>query len=158
MFTPEEMTSLCTIVLQVDATVIAGILILLTIRSFVYETDKIKIREIIKPNWAVSFVGSPFAGSAIFALMTLGNTKSPNSETIADLSISLAVIGFLYMIIVFAKLYLIEMPEIQPEKLPRIARWRYYRNRKKKQKEMREKIKKEMGKIRERYRKIFEEL
>ncbi len=105
---PSDLSQIVNTVLQIDATVIAGILILLTIRSFIFEREGKVSKHIPKPSWVVGLVGTPFAFSAILLLLHLMAVVNPanSKESFDDSGIiffgmGFTVIGFMYMIWIF---------------------------------------------------------
>lgn len=156
-----DLTQIANIILQIDGTTLAGVLILLTIRSFVSENDPRRSRFQIQPNWVVGLVGTPFAFSALIVVFQLLGLLSPNPLDPADVAdfekynaqllqaaSVFTVIGFLYMIWVFFKINsrVIKKPkEIKKTKLDiRIERFFAKRKRDKRKKE-----------IQKRYEEIF---
>lgn len=162
-----ELSHIADIVLQIDATTLAGILILLTIRSFVFERENKLMKHLPKPSWVVGLVGTPFAFSAIVVLFYMMNPLTPAPPLPTPDSIEIAsdnqqiffatgftVIGFLYMVWVFFKINMREK-----KKSKNIERnWFEQRIYKFKMKRKRKKLRKEMGKIQERCMKFFEKL
>jgi hypothetical protein len=145
-------------ILQIDATTLAGVLILLTIRSFVSTKDPAKARYAIRPSWVVGLVGTPFAFSAMMVLFSMIGVFSPvppsginYAQQDMGSSVSVAgmftIVGFLYMIVVFFKINMpVKKPkEVKEDPLTKII------NKFLKQRTRRKRIK---G-IRKRYEKIF---
>lgn len=97
-------------ILQIDATVIAGILILLTITSFVEQRDTQSSKPVLKPRKAVGYVGIPFALSAIIALLASmpltpsAKIAAQDQDSLLIIAIGLTLIGFGYMIGVFIQI------------------------------------------------------
>lgn len=86
-------------IIQIDATIIAGILILLTITKSIRTTD-----EFWLPKGVTSIV-LPFAASALLAIWQLINDFSPKPEgNFILLSLILMFVGFLYLAGVVAKI------------------------------------------------------
>src|SRR5690242_2437450 len=80
-------------ILQVDATVIAGVLILLTIKSVMLGTEELKKDA--------SFVAIPFACSAIVALADDLNLPviMNGIDILLLISVIFAMIGFVYLVV-----------------------------------------------------------
>jgi hypothetical protein len=82
-------------IIQVDATVIVGVLILLTLSNLFGPN---KFEGIQKINFTfVSIL--PFAGSAI--AIGLGNLIDRIGYAFRDLALILMVVGFIYLIVIF---------------------------------------------------------
>lgn len=82
-------------IIQIDATVIAGILILLTITKFVRTTEEFWLPK------AVSSIVIPFAISALLAIWQLLKDFSTTPEgNFIPVSLLAMAIGFLYLIVV----------------------------------------------------------
>ncbi|MGI0026365.1 MAG: hypothetical protein ACREAD_00795 [Nitrosopumilaceae archaeon] len=95
-------------ILQVNGTVIAGILILLTIKSFKGDHNETFTRIKITPKDAVAYVIIPFSISAIIAVsdafkITTTQTNSTGIDWLLIGSAIFTVIGFVYLaIVIFA--------------------------------------------------------
>lgn len=148
-------------ILQIDGTTLAGILILLTIRSFVSTKEPTKLRYAIRPSWVVGLVGTPFAFSAMVVLFPMVGMFSPVPSSginyaQQDMGSTIGVaggftmVGFLYMIAVFFKINMaIKKPkEIKEDPIAKIIN-KFLKRR------SRGKMRKEM---RKRYQKFFDEL
>lgn len=104
-------------ILQIDATVIAGVLILLTVTSFVEQRDAQSSKPLFKPRRAVGYVGIPFALSAIIALFASipilpgAPLTAENENTLLVIAGGLTLAGFTYMIAVFVKINMIKEGE-----------------------------------------------
>lgn len=86
-------------IIQIDATVIAGILILLTITKFVRTTDEFWLPK------AVASIVIPFAISALLAIWQLLKDFSTTPEgNFIPTSLLAMAIGFLYLISVIVAL------------------------------------------------------
>lgn len=89
-------------ILQMDATIIVGILILLTITSYKLSNPEIpKSKKLyFTPVKATAFVIIPFSVSAIIEL--LKNTANPiaNNPVMDILELALPIIGFIYIAII----------------------------------------------------------
>lgn len=86
-------------IIQVDATIITGILILLTITKFVRTSD-----EFWLPKGVASIV-LPFSISALLAIWQLLTEFSPKPEgNFIVLSLIMMLIGFLYLIGIILKI------------------------------------------------------
>ena len=95
--------------LQIDGVVIAGILILLTIKSFKGEIKDQRTRIKLTPKQAAGYVILPFAISAISIIIgTLIPTYDAGNFLIASI---FSIIGFVYLIIVIFALNTISTNE-----------------------------------------------
>jgi hypothetical protein len=84
--------------LQIDGVVIAGILILLTIKSFKGEIKGQRTRIKFTPKQAVAYIILPFSISAISIIIgTLIPLYDASSFLIASI---FSIIGFVYLVIV----------------------------------------------------------
>ena len=84
--------------LQIDGVVIAGILILLTIKSFKGEKKEQRTSIKLTPKQAVAYVILPFAISAI---SIISGTLMPFYDTGSFLIAGIfSIIGFVYLIVV----------------------------------------------------------
>ena len=91
--------------LQVDGTVIAGIMILLTIKSFKGDHSEAFTKIKLTPKDAVAYVIFPFSISAIIAVsdafkVTTTQTTQTGIDMLLILSAIFTVIGFVYLVIV----------------------------------------------------------
>ena len=85
-------------ILQVDGTVIAGILILLTIKSFKKDGSELPTKIKLTPKQACGYVIVPFSISAAF--MIFGSLVTTFDMTGFQLASISTIIGFVYLIVV----------------------------------------------------------
>ena len=102
-------------ILQVDGTVIAGILILLTIKSFKGDHNEAFTKIKLTPKDAVAYVILPFSISAIIAVsdafkVITTQTTQTEIDILLILSAIFTVIGFVYLVIVI--LAISRMPKV----------------------------------------------